>query len=91
MTRRRKLTATEVARGLSEVLNRVRYNDETVVVERGGVEVCEIRPVYGAAGFTGADLARLLRSLSPAGKGYADAVEEGIREQPPAPDTRWRP
>lgn len=86
----RKLTATQVARNLSEVLNRVRYNQETVLVERGGVSVCEIRPVYDATRCTGADLAELLRALPSPGESFLDAVEDGIRNQPVAEETRWR-
>ena len=88
--KRRTLTATEVARNLSEVINRVRYMDETVVVERGGMSVCEIRPVYGAPLFTGADLADLLLVLPSPGEQYLEAVEAGIDSQPVAQKTSWR-
>lgn len=84
-----RLTATEVARNFSEVLNRVSYKQEAIVVERGGLPVCEIRPVYQAPRFTGADLANLMRSLVSPGEAYLRAVEKAIRNQPAAEDTKW--
>jgi hypothetical protein len=83
------VSATEAARNFSELLNRVRYQQKAFVVERGGEAVCEIRPVYQSGEFTGADLARLLSTLPDAPKAYLDAVEEGIKKQPRAEDTRW--
>lgn len=86
----RRLSATEVVRHFSDVVNRVRYRNEVVVVERGREPVCEIGPVETAPGFTGADLVDLLRSLPAPGEEYLEAVEEGIRRQPPAQETSWR-
>ena len=84
------MTATEVARNFSAVVNRVLYQHESIVVERGGVAVCEIRPAYGATGCSGAELAELLRSLPRPPEEYLDAVEAAVRAQPPAEDRRWR-
>jgi sulfur carrier protein ThiS len=39
-----KITATELARNLSDILNRARYRQESFVVERNGEVVAEIRP-----------------------------------------------
>jgi antitoxin (DNA-binding transcriptional repressor) of toxin-antitoxin stability system len=83
------VSATEAARNFSELLNRVRYRGQTYVVERGGEAVCEIRPVYQARGFTGADLVRLLATLPDAPQAYLEAVTDAIERQPPAEDTRW--
>jgi len=74
-----EITATEAARRFSEVVNRVRYRNETFVVKRGGEPVCEIVPVQ--ASFTGRELAGLLRSLPHPDKGYAKAVEKQVRGQ----------
>ena len=83
------ISATEAARNFSELLNRVHYQRQTFLVERGGRAVCEIQPVYQASGFTGADLARLLADLPDAPEAYLDAVAEGIDQQPPAEPERW--
>jgi hypothetical protein len=84
------MTATEVARNFSDVISRVLYQHESIVVERGGVAVCEIRPVYAAMGCSGADLVELLRSLPKPPDEYLDVVEQAVRDQPPAEDRRWR-
>jgi hypothetical protein len=86
----RRVSATEVSRNFSEMINRVRYNRETLLVERGGVSVCEIKPVYEGSSFTGSDLVDLLKSLPPPGEEYLDAVESGIKSHPKARETRWR-
>ena len=86
----RRLSATEVARRFSEIVNRVRYQNEVVIVERGKQPVCEIGPVAAASPFTGADLVALLQSLPSAPDGYLEAVEAGVRGQPAAQETRWR-
>ena len=83
-----EITATDAARRFSEVVNRVRYRNETFVVKRGGEPVCEIVPV-GSAPFTGRDLARLLRSLPHPDKGYLDEVEKHVRKQPKAEKSKW--
>ena len=84
----RRLTATEAARGFSELLNRVRYRGESFIIERGGVAIGELRPAAPVR-FTGPDLLALLRSLPPVDDGFFDEVERGIAEQPELPESRW--
>ena len=86
---RTSVSATDAARNFSELLNRVHYKRQTFVVERGGQAVCEIRPAYEHTGFKVADLVRLLASLPDVPTEYLDAVEEHIKNQPPAEETRW--
>jgi prevent-host-death family protein len=76
-----EISATEAARRFSEVVNRVRYRNETFVVKRGGEPVCEIVPVRTKT-FTGRDFVGSLRSIPHPGKEYLDAVEEHVRKQP---------
>lgn len=85
----RRLTSTEVQRNFAEVLNRVRYQGETVVVERGGEDVCEISPPAQPRKFTWDDLAALIEGAGSAGEEWASAVEKGIRNQPPAEFKKW--
>jgi len=77
----RRLTATELARKLSDVLNRVCYQRETVVVERGGKPVCQLTPAPASLDFQLSDLMVLLDSMSAAGQEWAEAVAQGVAEQ----------
>ena len=84
----RRLTATEAARGFSELLNRVRYRGESFLIERGGVPIGELRPAAPVP-FTGADLLALLRSLPPVDDGFFEDVERAAAEQPGLPESPW--
>ncbi len=83
-----EISATEAARRFSEVLNRVRYRNETFIVKRGGEPICEIVPVRGVA-FTGRELVELLRSLPHPDKEYLDTIEKHVRRQPKAEKSKW--
>lgn len=85
----RRLTSTEVQRNFAEVLNRVRYQGETILVERGGEEVCEIIPPAQPRKFTWSDLVQLIDSAGSAGEEWASAVESAIRDQPPGEFKKW--
>jgi antitoxin (DNA-binding transcriptional repressor) of toxin-antitoxin stability system len=85
----RRLTSTEVQRNFADVLNRVRYQGETIVVERGGEEVCEISPPVQPRRFSWHDFAALIESAGTAGEEWATAVEDAIRRQPPAELKKW--
>ena len=45
-----KITATDLAKSLSDVLNRVRYRGERFLVERNGEPVAAVLPVAGVWG-----------------------------------------
>lgn len=76
-----RLSATEAARGFSELLNRVRYRGESFIIERGGVAIGELRPA-GPVRFSASDLLALLKSLPPVDEDFLDEVEEAIENQP---------
>jgi len=57
-----EISATEAARRFSEILNRVRYRNESFVVKRGGAPVCEIVPVRGRKGHSIAPARKSARS-----------------------------
>jgi hypothetical protein len=84
----RRISATEAARNLSDLLNRVHYRHEAFVIERAGVPVGELRPVSAGA-VTGADLRALLQALPPVDAGFFDDVEAASRSQPGLPDSPW--
>jgi prevent-host-death family protein len=84
-----EILATEAARRFSEVVNRVRYRNESFVVKRGGEPVCEIVPVR-AKTFTGRDSVKLLRTLPHPDKEYLGTVEKHVRNQPKAEKSKQR-
>jgi len=85
----RRLTATELARTLSDVLNRVHYQRETVVVERGGKPLCQLAPVPASLDFQLSDLVALLDSLPSAGEEWTEAVAQGVAEQDEFEGFEW--
>jgi len=85
----RRLTATELAKRLSDVLNRVHYRGETVVVERGGKPLCQLTPVSRSFDFRLSDLVALLDSAPAAGEEWAAAVAEGVAEQEDFEGFEW--
>ncbi len=75
------ITATELARNLSDILNRVRYRGERFRVEKNGEAIAVIEPSPRKAR-TFAELSRRLQGLEwPVG--FADDLEKVIRDQPP--------
>jgi prevent-host-death family protein len=84
-----EISATDARRRFSEILDRVKYRDETFVVKRRGAPICEIIAVRTGT-FTGRDLVELLRSLPHPGKDYLNAVERHVRKQPRVEKSRWR-
>ncbi len=57
------ITATKAARRFSDLLNRVAYRHETVVISRGGRAVARLMPVRPSAGVKLKDLNALLSGL----------------------------
>jgi hypothetical protein len=64
----RRLSATEVARNFSDVLNQVRYQSVTVDVTRGREVIAQISPAAAAGGLPIAELGRLFAALPPLGE-----------------------
>ncbi|HJN44087.1 MAG: hypothetical protein CL477_16130 [Acidobacteria bacterium] len=85
----RVVTATYAAKNFGALVDRVREEGATYVVERGGAPVAEIRPAQRP--FTGRDLLALIESGPRADEEYLRAVEEGIalmnRDEEPV--NRW--
>ncbi len=75
------ISATEAARSLSDLLNRVRYRGESFVVERGGEAVCRIIPA-GPPRCTVAELVRALKAAPRPDAEYLDTVEDVAKKQP---------
>ena len=87
----RQISATELSKRLSDVLNRVYYQRETLIVERGGKAVCQIAPVASAGDFTLAQLVELLHTVPEGDKAFADAVHAGLAEEDAFKGMEWPP
>jgi prevent-host-death family protein len=84
-----KITATELARNLSDILNRVRYKGEQFIVERNGEPVATLGPPAPGQELTVADFLRRLGTLEWPDEDFASDLEEvqvqanQLRVEPP--------
>lgn len=83
------ITATQLARSLSDVLNRVRYQGERFIVERNGEEVAILGPADAANERTVRDFVQFVLSLPRADPEYLDALEAIEAHQPPTELPEW--
>jgi prevent-host-death family protein len=83
------ISATQAARSFSDLLARVRYRGEEVVVEKGGKPICRVTPVRIAPRSTAQDLARALATLPRPDREYFDHVERAVRRQGKVPKSPW--
>ena len=81
--------ATEAAKGFGALVNRVREERATYIIERGGVPVAQIGPVERAV-FTMADFKALAADLPAPDEEYRRAVEASVRRHN-RPRTRRNP
>jgi prevent-host-death family protein len=85
------INATEAARAFSEIINSVKYKGESYMILRGGKPAAAIVPVESAAhGRTIKELREIIKNLPKLGKDaemFLKDIEEGIRHQPPVPET----
>ena len=83
------ITATELARSLSDILNRVRYKGETFVIQRKGEPIATLMPIAPMPGVTLGELAEALGKLTMPGEGFADDLEAIQASQPKLEAPRW--
>lgn len=69
------ITATELSRRLSDVLNRVKYRGEHFVVERNGEVLARLAPAGEPPGITIDELVARVGDLNMPRDGYADSLE----------------
>lgn len=81
-----RLTATEVAREFSAVVNRISTGEEIEVV-RNGVPVVEMRPPSSGRLIPAARWDELMRSIPSPDDDFAQDVEAARREIGPPPDS----
>ena len=89
-----KVTATELAKSLSDILNRVKYRGERFVIERNGVPIATLGPAAAVeatapVGITIEELAARLGDLKFPGDGFADDLEEIQKSQPMIGPSPW--
>jgi hypothetical protein len=83
-----RITATELARKLGDVLGKIRYRSDTFVVERNGEAIARISPVaHRLAGSLGEGL-RAWREAAPADSRFAEDLESVNRADRP-PRNPW--
>jgi prevent-host-death family protein len=78
-----RISATELARRLGDILGRVRYRGESFIVERNGTPVARLEPVGGVPRATVRDALAAWRAGEP-DPAFADALERvGSADRPP--------
>lgn len=85
-----RLTATQASRQLSDLLNRVRYQQESFIVTRGDEPIAEIRPVMSERAMP--DLRALVRLLERSrmpDEGFAADLEAVQASQSAPPEDPW--
>ncbi len=83
----RIITATELARTLSDTLIRVQYRGERFTIERNGDPVASLVPAKAPGLITLSELAAQLWDLTLPGDGFADDLEaiQAAQDLPPSP------
>jgi antitoxin (DNA-binding transcriptional repressor) of toxin-antitoxin stability system len=76
-----RITATELARNLSDILNRARYRGESFVIERNGETVARLEPGGTPVGVPFRDLVRAIRELPRPDNAFAEDLERIHAEQ----------
>jgi antitoxin (DNA-binding transcriptional repressor) of toxin-antitoxin stability system len=84
-----KITSTQLAKRLSDILNRVRYRGEQFVVERNGEPIALLGPARAPSSITLRELAARLADLDLPGDGFADDLESIQAAQSKAGFPEW--
>ena len=84
-----RITATQLAKSLSDILNRIRYRGERFLVERNGEAVASLGPAPPTAGITARQLVSRLKDVSMPGDGFADDLEAIQASQPRVGAPPW--
>lgn len=84
-----RITATDAARKLSDLLNRVRYRGETFEVVRGGEVVARITAAPLPEGATARELLAALARVGDPDDAFADDLARVQAEQPALPGDPW--
>ena len=85
----KQLTATELARNLSDVLNRVHYGGEQFLITRNGKPIATLTPPTRESLPTVGDLLETIRDLPRLGPSFGDDIEEVISNQSKSEPPVW--
>jgi antitoxin (DNA-binding transcriptional repressor) of toxin-antitoxin stability system len=79
-----KISATELARNLGDVLGKVRYRREVFIVERNGEAIARLAPLASGAAANLADGLRAWRAAAVCDPAFADDLERvNAADRPP--------
>jgi antitoxin (DNA-binding transcriptional repressor) of toxin-antitoxin stability system len=81
-----KITATELARNLSDILNRARYKGESFVIERNGEAVARLEAPKPVRPVSLREIAAALDRIALPDKQFFDELEQMQASQPPLPE-----
>lgn len=84
-----RITATELAKSLSDVLNRVRYRGEKFLIVRNGEPIATMGPAAPVPGITLRELLTLLKDLGSPDEDFADDLGAIHSSQPKVSDPAW--
>jgi antitoxin (DNA-binding transcriptional repressor) of toxin-antitoxin stability system len=73
---------------LPDLVNRVKTHGDEFVIEQGGEALCRLTAVQPKR-FTGADFIELMRTIEHPDPGFADDVEDAVRNQGTVPPSPW--
>ncbi|MGI8824814.1 MAG: hypothetical protein ACR2JC_04065 [Chloroflexota bacterium] len=84
------ISFAELNRRLADILEQVRSEHRSFLIEQDNEAVASLRPVAARARVTWSDLADGLGDMQDADASFGDDLEEIQRCQPPVPDSMWR-
>ena len=84
-----KITATQLARSMSDILNRVKYRGEKFIIERNGEPVAILEPAAPAKSITWREFIDHLQNIPHPDETFADDLDEIHSSQPPARIPEW--
>lgn len=80
-----RVSATDLARRLGDILGRIRYRNETFVIERHNVAIAQIGPPPGARDVSLREAAERWMNAAPSDSAFADDLERiGAADRPAA-------
>jgi prevent-host-death family protein len=83
------ISATELSRRISDILNRVKYRGERFVVQRNGESIAVLHPMDLRPGITVSEFIARAGDLKLRDDGFADNLEAVQAEQGLAEITEW--